>query len=462
MQNLKPLTIQEQINDRPMGLSQWIIVAVSTLLMITEGYDIQAMAFTANAVSNELGLTPSQLGVALSAGLMGMALGTGIVGPFADRFGRKPLLIIFLAINIVGLLGTMSATNFGELFTWRLLTGVGIGGTMASGMVLISEYSNRRYRALALSIYSAGIPIGGTIGGLLTVPLISNFSWHYVFFVGAIISIIVWLLVLFVVPESLENLTIRNQRGNKKALSQAEGIARRLSLETPLILPEISQRDSRVASAYAELFSKKNRSTTVKMWTLYFLMMASYYFVSSWTPQLLVEIGLTAEQGIYLGMVIVGGGLVGNILYGVISSRFDPRRVMLVFAVTSSILMLAFGAATSTVLVVVVVLGLALGVVISGCMAALYTLAPLSYPAQLRSTGVGMAMTVGRIGSILAPLAVGGLLDLGWTPVLMYFVFAPLVLIPGVLAFFLPSLDRTVKKENEPEPERLKVDSGSQ
>ncbi|QGU05868.1 4-hydroxybenzoate transporter PcaK [Corynebacterium comes] len=437
-------TLREKIDQRPMRARQWVIIGVAVLLMMTEGYDVQAMAFTSSAVLEDLGLNGSQLGMLLSAGLIGMAIGTAGVGPFADRYGRRPVLLASIAVNALGLFLTATADSTSEILIWRLVTGLGIGGIMTSGIVLVSEYANAKYRPLALSVYSAGFPIGATFGGLAAVPVIQNFGWQGVFYLGGSITLAVLVGVAVFIPESLDHLATRYRNGSEKAHGQATEIAHRLKIEGPIVLGSAESK-TRSRSGYGALFSRENVRGTLLLWGMYFLVMSSFYFASSWTPRLLVEIGLTAEQGIWGGLVIMAGGLVGNILYGFCAARWDPRRVMVVFASLSATMMVAFATTTST-LFLALGIGLLLGVFINGCMAALYTIAPMSYTSDLRSTGVGMAMGIGRCGSILAPILVGGLLDIGWAPIAMYIMFAVVLLIVAGIAPALPR--RQGVKEN--------------
>lgn len=439
-------TLREKIDQRPMRARQWVIIGVAVLLMMTEGYDVQAMAFTASAVTEDLGLSGSQLGLLLSAGLIGMAIGTAGVGPFADRYGRRPVLLTSIAVNALGLFLTAMADSMGEVLIWRLVTGLGIGGIMTSGIVLVSEYANAKYRALALSVYSAGFPIGATFGGLAAVPVIDSFGWQGVFFLGGFVTVGVLAAVALFIPESLDHLATRFRNGNDNAHGRATAIAQRLRIEGPIVLGS-AETKAKSRSGYAALFSRENVRGTVLLWVMYFLVMSSFYFASSWTPRLLVEIGLTAEQGIWGGLVIMAGGLVGNILYGFCAARWDPRRVMVAFAITSAAMMVAFATTTST-LFLALGIGLLLGVFINGCMAALYTIAPMSYTSDLRSTGVGMAMGIGRVGSILAPILVGGLLDIGWAPVAMYIMFAVVLLIVSGIAPMLPRRQGTTEEKS--------------
>lgn len=448
-------TLREKIDRRPMKARQWVIIGVAVLLMMTEGYDVQAMAFSSSSVMEDLDLNGSQLGMLLSAGLIGMAIGTAGVGPFADRYGRRPVLLASIVVNALGLFLTATADSMGEVLIWRLLTGLGIGGIMTSGIVLVSEYANAKYRPLALSVYSAGFPIGATFGGLAAVPVIQNFGWQGVFNLGGFITLAVFAGVAVFIPESLDHLATRFRNGSEKAHSRATTIARRLKVEGPVVLGT-AENTTRPRQGYGALFSRENVRGTVLLWVMYFLVMSSFYFASSWTPRLLVEIGLTAEQGIWGGLVIMAGGLVGNVLYGFCAARWDPRRVMVAFAIMSAAMMVAFATTTST-LVLALGIGLMLGVFINGCMAALYTIAPMSYTSELRSTGVGMAMGIGRCGSILAPILVGGLLDIGWAPIAMYVTFAVVLVIVSGIAPTLPR--RQGIEENTSFPDGPEVNS---
>jgi benzoate transport len=442
-------TLREKIDDRPMSRYQWVIVAVATVLMMMEGYDVQAMAFTASAVTEDLGLTGAELGLLLSGGLIGMALGTAGVGPFADRHGRRPVLLVAMAVTVVGLFLTAMASSLPEMLAWRVITGLGIGGTMTSGVVLVSEYANSKYRALALSIYSSGFPIGATLGGLAAVPLINSFGWQGVFTVGGIATALAIAGVALFVPESIDHLAAKFRSGRTQALQRAEKIALRLKVAGPVVLSAARDGgETRRRNAYATLLSRENRKGTLMLWAIYFMVMASFYFVSSWTPRLLTETGLTAEQGIFGGLVVMAGGLVGNVLYGSCAARWDARKVMACFAVVSALLMVAFVSTTST-LFLALAMGLLLGVFINGCMAALYTIAPMTYSADLRSTGVGTAMGFGRVGSILSPIAVGGLLDIGWTPIALYVLLAVIILLAAGIVPRLPSRQNAVGQGGE-------------
>lgn len=418
-------SIREQIDDRPMGLHQWLIVALATFLMGLDGYDVQAMAFTANAVTEDFGLTSTELGLLLSSGLIGMALGAAFVGPFADRFGRRTMLLVALIINAAGLSLSATASSMPELMLWRVVTGLGVGGILASGTVLVSEYSNRKHRGLALSIYAAGYPVVASIGGMLAIPLIQNFGWQSVFLLGGILTVAACALVWAKMPESLDFLAVRSQHEDSEApRQQAERIARSLGITGPVELASVqTEKDDDAGSAsknsYVALFSPANLRNTLVLWAIFFIVMFSFYFANTWTPQLLTQVGFTAEEGILGGVMLMLGGTVGAVLYGVCTARWDARKVLAAFATVSAVMFFVFISSTN-VYALAMVTGIGLGMIINGCISGLYTLAPMTYSPQLRSTGVGAALGVGRCGAILAPIIVGSLLDVGWTPFALY------------------------------------------
>ena len=180
---------KDVIAERPMTAFQWRAVALCVLLNVLDGFDVLVMAFTGRAVSAEWGLTATQLGLLLSAGLVGMGIGSLFVAPWADRLGRRPVTLACMVVITVGMLLSAASQSAGQLGAFRVLTGIGIGGILATSIVIASEYSSRRWRGLAVSLNSAGYAIGATVGGLLAVLLIDQFGWRTVFLVGGLLSV---------------------------------------------------------------------------------------------------------------------------------------------------------------------------------------------------------------------------------------------------------------------------------
>lgn len=424
------MDLRKTIDSSRMSSYQWFIVGLAVLLNALDGYDILAMAFTANAVSAEFGLNGGQLGLLLSSGLVGMAAGSLILGPLADKFGRRNLLLLSLLLNIAGLLLSSMAGSAVELALWRVLTGLGIGGILACVTVVTSEFSNARNRGMAISIYTAGYGLGATLGGLGAAELIPTFGWRSVFLVGAIVTVLATAMVAVFLPESVDYLYSRRSPGaetklNKIAARIGHPGAYRIDITAPTDAAAQSGRKQR--SSISQLLAPEVLASTLRLWAAFFIVMFGFYFANSWTPKLLVESGMTAEQGIIGGLALTLGGTFGALLYGALTTRWNARRTLMVFMVASGILLVMFILSTSLPLLAFSS-GVVVGMLINGCVAGMYTVSPQIYAPEIRTTGVGFGIGVGRVGAILAPMLVGFLLDNDWSPTQLYICVAVIVI----------------------------------
>jgi MFS family permease len=167
-------SINVQLEEKPMEAFQWVVIALCFLINMLDGFDVLVMAFTAASVSSEWGLGGIELGYLLSAGLIGMALGSLFIAPWADRFGRRPLILLCISIAGLGMLASSQASSVSMLGGLRFLTGLGIGGVLASSYVIAGEYANRKWRSLAISLQSTAYALGATIGGLIAAQIIPH------------------------------------------------------------------------------------------------------------------------------------------------------------------------------------------------------------------------------------------------------------------------------------------------
>ena len=449
------MDLRARIDTSPMHPYQWMIVALCVVLNILDGFDVMALAFTAKSIGTDFGLGGSELGVLLSAGLIGMAVGALALAPMADRIGRRPLILLSVTLATAGMGLSATAGSVWELGIWRVLTGLGIGGVLACTTVIASEYSSARWRGLAISIYTAGYGVGATIGGIAAVSLQSEYGWRSVFVVGAVLTGLVLVVLAVLLPESIDFLT---SRGRESDLGRINTIARRIGQSpVPTLAPSTGRTAAR-PGRISDLFSGSNTRSTILLWAAFFATMFGFYFVNSWTPSLLETAGLTKDQSATAGMMLTLGGTVGSVLFGVLASRWTTRSVLITFTVASAAAMAVFIVSIST-LMLAFALGIVIGGLINGCIAGLYTLAPSLYGPQVRATGVGSAIGIGRAGAILAPTAAGVLLDAGWTPEQLYFGVAGVVVLAAVALFALRPA-RSVDASSEPVPASVPTESG--
>lgn len=425
---------------------QWLVVGLCVVLNILDGYDVMALAFTAKSIGADFALNGAEIGVLMSAGLVGMAVGALTLGPLADRIGRRPVILLAVTMAAAGTALSATAASPWQLGIWRVLTGLGIGGILASITVIASEYSSHRWRGLAISVYTAGYGVGATLGGLAAVSLQAQHGWRSVFVVGALLTTGVLLILSVLLPESIDFL---NARGRDGDLDRVNRIAARLGQEPVAALSVASAAHDERTGRIGELFAPGRIRSTLLLWVAFFATMYGFYFVNSWTPSLLETAGLTKGQSATAGMMLTLGGTVGSIVFGLLASKWAARSVLIWFTVGSAALMVMF-IVSIPMLAVAFALGVLIGALINGCVAGLYTLAPALYGPRIRTTGVGWAIGIGRAGAILAPLATGSLLDAGWSSQQLYFGAAAIVLVSAAALFALRSTTNRTVSGDEP------------
>lgn len=426
------MNIIQQINFNPMRPYQWWVVAMTCAMNMLDGFDVLALAFTATAIRQEFSLSSSQLGYLLSLGLVGMALGSLLLAPLADRLGRRPLLLVALVLSALGMLASAFATNPVTLGLFRVITGLGVGGMLVGGNILTSEYASQKWRGVAISIFIAGYSLGAVLGGIFAVLLQQYYDWRAVFFAGSILTALCFILLLLFLPESIDYLLNKRPPNFQQRLNR---LANKLQLK-PYQLPPVYEPSVR-QSLRGLLFSPDFRRATLLLWFIFFSIMFAFYFVHFWTPALLKEAGMSNEQSISVGVMISAGTVCGATAYGFFAIRWAAARVLMVFTAFAAITMVAFILSASQLLLAMGI-GVILGFLINGCISGIYMLNALVYPAQIRATGVGWAVGIGRIGAIIAPILAGWLLDLGIQRQSLYIGVALLLLLTCCLIGKLP------------------------
>lgn len=421
--------VRQTINESSMSRFQIGAVLVCTALNMLDGFDVLVVAFTASAITADWGLSGKQLGVLLSSGLFGMAAGSLFLAPWADRFGRRAIILVCLALVTVGMLLSAIAQGMVQLAALRVLTGIGIGGMLASIGVITSEYSSNKWRSTNISVQATGYPIGATLGGTIAAVLIANYGWRSAFLFGGVASLLMAPVVLRSLPESMDFLIARRP---PHALERLNELFRRMGHAALARLPDPPRGDLNAPrNPVSGLLAGSVASSTILIWSSFFLLMFSFYFIMSWTPRLLVTAGLSAQEGITGGVLLNLGGILGGSLFAYLAVRYGARRLTCWFLAITAVATVLF-AFFATNLTMAFLIALLIGTFLIGSMAGLYSLAPVLYPAAVRTTGMGWAIGIGRIGAILSPMIAGLLVDAGWTTTLLYCAFV-LPLIAAVL-----------------------------
>lgn len=410
------MTLTARIGAAPMSGYQWLIVALCTFMNCLDGFDVMAVAFTGPSVTEEFGLNGSQFGLLVSVGLIGMALGSMLLAPFADLIGRRPLILISLVLGTIGMFGAAMAPSVLVMGLFRLVTGIGVGGILASTNVIASEFSNAKNRGLAIGIYTAGYGIGATLASLVAKTTVGG-DWRIVFYAGGFGTLLALVVIAVLLPESIAFLEQRRPRG---ALERINRTLARMGMDT-ISSPDLDQASAarKDAGQAGSGWLKQLLAPTILLWIIFITIMFGFYFVNSWTPTLLAEEGLSKSAAVTAGMAISIGGTVGSVLYGLAARLRPPRVVLIGFSLLSAAMMVVFILSTS-VLWLGFAIGVIVGALINGCIAGAYTVGPPLYPSHVRSVGMGWALGMGRIGAILSPTIAGLLKDAGASATQLY------------------------------------------
>ena len=422
---LEAATVRAQLNSREMSFAQWEVVLLCTAINMLDGYDVLVMSFAAAPVAADWQLDPASLGLLLSAGLVGMALGSVVLGSLADALGRKRLVNICLIMVTIGMIVSAYTQSQLQLLALRFVTGVGIGGMLATLTGLVSEYSNDKRRGICMGLLQSGYPLGALFGGVIAAQIIQYADWRSLFLFGGGLSAVLLPLILIRLPESLDFVS-------RSGGSGAHNIKRRLLERFDLSESQqgmVEEDLDQAAGSWRSCFTPpETRMNTLLLWSCYLALMFSFYFVVSWTPKLLVDAGLSTSQGISAGAILQAGGLVGALVIGLLGSKYAVNKLAAWFFSLSVVLILAYGWADAE-LTILMMLSAMMGFFLIGAMIGLFTIGPALYAAKSRVTGVGLAIGVGRLGAIAAPFAGGLMLEAGLEVSLIYAVFAaPLVL----------------------------------
>ena len=415
-------SLRDQINSGDMSSYQVAVVGLCTLINMLDGFDVLVMSFAASSVARDWSLSEIDIGILLSSGLFGMALGSVVIAPFADKVGRRTLVLLCLLIISIGMLGAAIASDQYQLTVLRFVTGLGIGGMLAALSALVSEYANDSKRGLCMSILQSGYPLGAIFGGIISVYLLQEYGWRSLFVFGGLASIAMIPVAYWRLPESIDFMLLSNNRGLSE---RVEKIAQRIKISNFQTDPNPEQI---LKTNHLDLLSSEFLRNTICIWLGYFCLMFSFYYVASWTPKLLVDAGLTTTQGVSAGIYLQAGGIIGALILGSLTAYFRVNvltAIYLFLAVLSMTIYGVGGLGLSGLMICAAIMGFFL----IGAMIGLYTIAPVIYPARVRVTGIGTAIGLGRVGGILAPLMGGYMLQIGLQQSHSFFIFSlPLLL----------------------------------
>ncbi|MHA3982105.1 aromatic acid/H+ symport family MFS transporter [Acinetobacter venetianus] len=426
----------------------WTILLWCLLIIIFDGYDLVIYGVVLPLLMQEWSLTSVQAGMLASTALCGMMFGAMLFGALADKIGRKNVILICVTFfSGFTFLGAFASSPF-EFGILRFLAGLGIGGVMPNLVALTSEYAPKRIRSTLVGTMFSGYAIGGILSALIGSYLVESQGWQIMFLIAGIPLLLLPAIWKFL-PESLTFLVKTGKT------EQAHRIIQKISPEQTITSStRLTLNDDNVptGSSVKGLFQQGRAFNTLMFWVLFFMCLLMVYALSSWLPKLMLAAGYSLGKSILFLLALNVGAMIGSIGGGILSDKFHLKPVIMgmLMAGVVALVGLGFNSPAYVLYGLVTVAGAAT----IGTSILLYSYVAQFYPLSVRSTGIGCASGVGRIGAIVGPILTGMLLTLN-LPHTMNFV---MIAIPAMIAIFaILSLKRHKFDEEEHQVEQVKV-----
>ena len=406
------------------------VIGMCFLMNMCDGLSVMIISYTAPSIIKEWHSESGKFGVVFSAGLTGMALGSIFMSSLADKIGRKSMIIICAAGMGTCITLTAFTHSLSQMVLLRFVSG--LFSMLAYTSALASEYAPNRSKAFWISFVMSGYPIGAVLCGLLSVYLTPVYGWESTFLVSGLLILLTPAFLYLFLHESLAFLFTKQP---KNALEKANRILRKMRLQQLADLPTIEKRVSK--SPLSSLFVKESKRDTALLWIAFFLSFTTLYFLTSWIPKLATDAGISLTIAILAGLFFNLGAFGGIITQGYLSVRFGLHKVIFIFLILTALLMLFFSgyAGSSQALILFSLIGFG----IQGGFIGLYAVAAKIYPTEVRTTGIGWAIGLGRLGAIIGPVAGGLMISKGFTIQQIFLLFSIPLIIAGIFTLLISS-----------------------
>ena len=428
---LNKLDVVELLDNARISKFHINLIVWSFLIMVVDGFDLQAIGYVAPSLIKEWGLNRAAFGTAFSAGLVGMMIGATQGGTLGDRLGRKRTVLVGVVWFGLFTLVTAWVGGLTGLVLLRFLAGIGLGCAVPNAIALNTEYAPKRLRATMVTVMFLGYTIGAALGGAAAALLIPRFGWPSVFIAGGVAPIVVALLCVKYLPESVRFQLLR---GNKLEAARRQLQAwfpqARIGAATELVMVE----EVRPGYSLGHLFKEGRAPFTVLLWICFIANLVTLHFIANWLPTVIESTGVPLQRAVIVTSLFQVGGTLGGIIISRLLDRGSLVPLVGFFAM-AALMIAAIGMfSSSETMLEAIVFGAGLFVV--GTQFGLNALAGSSYPTFIRSTGVGWALGIGRIGSIMGP-AVGGVLIAMKLPLHQIFLWGATPMLIGCVASFM-------------------------
>ncbi|WP_205683553.1 MFS transporter [Acinetobacter sp. SA01] len=407
--------IQTFLDQQKWSGFQTLIFIMMFLVAFFDGMDTAVMGYIAPDLIHDWQISKADIIPVLSAALIGAAIGAIVLGPLADRFGRRALLLVSVFIFSIGCVLSSFAINLTQLEILRFITGLGLGAALPNAVTLLSEYCPAHKRAFIVNTMYCGFPIGAAVGGFAAAYIIPHFGWESMLLISGVIPFLLCICMLFLLPESVRYLLLKNTNDQRipQILGKINASAREQQFEL-----ENSSSNISMLQAMRTVFSSKYAVGTLSLWICFFSGLMIFYSIVNWMPVLFKEVGMPPHLGpIVSGLFALGG--IGAMLNGWLMDRFNGNYVIAVCTFFTAVCVALLGTAIHWSLLIFIVLMISAGTLQNTAQSSLPVLAAKFYPTEARTTGVSWMCGIGRFGAVVGTLCMGYMANnnMAWTQI---------------------------------------------
>jgi len=420
------IDVNKELAEAQVGPLHLQLGAIMALLTFFDGYDTFNPAYVIHYVMGPWGLAPARAGLLVSSGLVGFLIGAAVHGLVADRYGRRVTLLGGLWITSIFTLATpIFGNSFVSFVLVRMLTGVGLGVLLPLATTYINELAPRRLaNTFSLWGVALGWAAGGTFAGIVGVFLTPTFGWQVLYWIGSL-SIPITILLHFVLPESVKFLAARGR------IEEIKALLLRLCPERAAIYADAQLKIDKAhlrEVSIAALLAPDYRRKTLTIWCAAFLSLFCIFGLTGWIPTVMMQRGETFAASFGFGALMQVMSFLGGLTCGYLADRCGVSRgVLSTWWAIGGVAVLAL--IPFNVQLVNIGSVAAAGFFIIGAQFVLNNFTAASYQTNVRATGVGMMLSVGRVGAILGPFVAGELQQIFQGPTAMFLAIGAAALV---------------------------------
>jgi AAHS family 4-hydroxybenzoate transporter-like MFS transporter len=399
----RAVNVSDIIDTRAVGAFQLRTFVLCAAVLFVDGFDVQGITYVAPAISSDWGLARGALGPTFSAGLFGVMLGAMLLAPLADRVGRRRVIVYSCIAFGIGTLMTLWVGSLTELLALRFFTGLGLGSALPNAIGLASEYAPHKRRAMVVMFVGSGISLGAIGAGAAAAQLVEPFGWRAVFLVGGILPLALAAALAVFLPES-----IRFSAAVPGLRAEARRLLRKIEPALEGDLEIVSTDPEGGKATVLDLFKDGRTVATLCLWVAFFMSLLNVYLAINWLPTSLNASGFTLRQANVMTTLYHVGGVLGTYAIGLLMDKLGAHRMVLVGLLFAAIGFYTFATAAGLAQWPTTAVLMLAGIGVIGAQVGATALASMTYPVPMRATGLGWALGVGRVGSIIGP-SIGGL-----------------------------------------------------